>query len=79
MKVLFFAQSREASGCDQAEVKADVPVTQAEFWDALLEVFPQLAAQRKTARLARNETYLGEGELLQPGDEIAIIPPVSGG
>jgi molybdopterin converting factor subunit 1 len=77
--VLFFAQSREAVGCDLAQLKAELPLTQADFWSALLEAYPQLATQRKTARLARNEAYLLEGELIQPGDEIAIIPPVSGG
>ena len=79
MKVLFFAQSREAVGCDRVEVKAAAPLTQAEFWRALVELYPALAVHRKTARLARNEAYLLEDELIQPGDEIAIIPPVSGG
>jgi len=79
VKVLFFAQSREAAGCDHAEVKADAPLPQADFWHALVELYPALAVHRKTARLARNEAYLLEDELIQPGDEIAIIPPVSGG
>jgi len=79
VKVLFFAQSRGAAGCDHAEVKVDAPLTQAEFWRALIDLYPALVVHRKTARLARNETYLLEDELIQSGDEIAIIPPVSGG
>ena len=79
MNVLFFAQSREAAGCDRAELKATSPLTQAEFWHALVAAYPSLAAHRKSARLARNEAYLRGDELLQPGDEIALIPPVSGG
>jgi len=79
MKVLFFAQSREAAGCDDYSLEIRKPVTESEFWDLLVEAVPGLAPYRKTARLARRETYLQEGEWLDPADEIAVIPPVSGG
>jgi molybdopterin converting factor subunit 1 len=79
MKVLFFAQSRQAAGCDDYFLKVDKPVTESEFWAALVEAFPRLASHQKTARLARRETYLQKGEWLNPDDEIAVIPPVSGG
>ena len=79
MKALFFAQSRQVTGCDDYVLKADGDLTQREFWALLVDAFPGLAAQQKTARLAREETYLQGDELLRPGDEIAVIPPVSGG
>jgi molybdopterin converting factor subunit 1 len=79
MKVLFFAQAREAAGCAEGQLKADRPLAVPEFWTRLVADFPRLAPLRKTARLARAEEYLQEGDLLQPGDEIAVIPPVSGG
>jgi len=79
MKVLFFAQSRQLAGCDSHLLRVDHSLTAPEFWILLGKVFPSLVSLQKTARLARNETYLQEGERLQPNDEIAIIPPVSGG
>jgi molybdopterin converting factor subunit 1 len=79
MKVLFFAQSREAAGCDDYLLKVEKPMTESEFWAALVDAFPGLASYQKTARLARRETYLQKGECLDPADEIAVIPPVSGG
>jgi molybdopterin converting factor subunit 1 len=79
MKVLFFAQSRQVAGCDDVSLTADNPITQAEFWARLIKMFPGLASHQKTTRLARNETYLQADELLHPNDEIAVIPPVSGG
>jgi molybdopterin converting factor small subunit len=79
MKILFFAQSRQASGCDEYVLKTDETLTQPEFWALLIEIFPGLAAQQKAARLARQETYLENSDLLHPGDKIAVIPPVSGG
>jgi molybdopterin converting factor small subunit len=79
MKVLFFAQSREAAGCDDYILETGKPVTESEFWALLVGAFPGLASLQKTARLARRETYLQQGEWLHPTDEIAVIPPVSGG
>ena len=79
MKVLFFAQSREAAGCDDYFLEVGTPMTELEFWAALVRALPSLAPYQKTARLARRETYLQKGEWLHPADEIAVIPPVSGG
>ena len=79
MKVLFFAQCREIAGCDSCQIQADLPITQSRFWALLIEARPGLAAHQNTSRLARNETYVLADELLYPGDEIVVIPPVSGG
>ena len=79
MKVLFFAQSREAAGCEDYILEVGKPVTESEFWVLLTGAFPGLASHQRTARLARQETYLQKGELILPADEIAVIPPVSGG
>jgi molybdopterin synthase sulfur carrier subunit len=78
MKVLFFAQVREITGRDHHVLKVEQAITEAELWSLLSRDFPALASQQKGVRLARNETYL-QGEMLNPGDEIALIPPVSGG
>jgi molybdopterin converting factor small subunit len=79
MKVIFYAQAREAAGCDDYLLKVDKPVTESEFWAALVDAFPRLAPHQKTTRLARQEAYLQKNEMLHPDDEIAVIPPVSGG
>ncbi len=79
MKVLFFAQSRLAAGCAEYELKVAAPIPATEFWERLVAALPGLATLRKSSRLTRCETYLEAGDLLHPGDEIAVIPPVSGG
>ncbi|HUB68542.1 MAG TPA: MoaD/ThiS family protein [Candidatus Methylacidiphilales bacterium] len=79
MKILFFAQTRLAAGCEECLLQLDRAITQDEFWDRLGQEHPALLSHRKTARLARGESYLQPDELLHPHDEIAIIPPVSGG
>jgi molybdopterin converting factor small subunit len=74
-----FAMSRQAAGCAEWELEADRSLSIAECWARLREAFPALGPLEKTARLARGEMYLGAGERIEPGDEIAVIPPVSGG
>jgi len=79
VKILFFAQSRLAVGCGECILKTDRTITQAEFWAMLGTIYPALRSQEKAARLARKEIYLQADDLLFPDDEIAVIPPVSGG
>ncbi len=79
MKILFFAQAQLAAGCGEGELAVDRALSIPEFWQQLRKVFPDIGPFEKTARLARGEAYLAPGAMLQPGDEIAVIPPVSGG
>jgi molybdopterin converting factor small subunit len=80
-RVLFFAGARDAVGCETGEVawEGEGELTLAIFWTHLAEQFPGLAVFRSTARLARNYEYLNDGDAIVPGDELALIPPVSGG
>jgi len=53
--------------------------SQEAFWCFLLNEFPQLRAMRTAIRLVRNDQFLLADEKLEPGDEVALVPPVSGG
>ena len=53
--------------------------SQEALWKLLIERFPALQASRSAIRIARNYQFLLPEEKLQPGDEVALIPPVSGG
>lgn len=79
MRVLFFAQLKDATGCDSVELKPALPLNTEQLWNTLLERFPKLAAHRASVRLARNHEYAGADALFSSMDEVALIPPVSGG
>ena len=78
MRVLFFAQLREVAGVAQAEIEAD-GVDADSLWSALTDCWPGLSEHRRNTRLARNGAYAGPGEIFRANDEVALIPPVSGG
>ena len=78
MRVLFFAQLKDATGCGAVEL-ASPAVNAEQLWAELLKKFPALAAHRKNVRLAKNWEYAAPGEQFSDADEVALIPPVSGG
>jgi molybdopterin converting factor subunit 1 len=78
MRILFFAQLREAAGVADAELEAD-GVNAGALWELLVARWPELAVHRAQTRLARNGVYAGANEVFAEGDEVALIPPVSGG
>ena len=77
LRVLILGPLREQLGCASAVITFPADGTQASFWKALGEKFP--AALPKQLRLARDNEFLDDAALLRPGDELALIPPVSGG
>ncbi len=79
MRVLFFAQLKDVTGCDAAELPLPVPASGEQLWAELLEKFPDLAAHRPNVRLARNWEYAAPETRFASTDEVALIPPVSGG
>jgi len=79
MRVLFFAQLKDATGCDSVEIAPASPLNVDQLWTELLKQFPKLAAGRSSVRLAKNCEYAAPGAVFANGDEVALIPPVSGG
>jgi molybdopterin converting factor subunit 1 len=79
MRVLFFAQLKDVTGCDAVDFAVASPLNTAQLWTELLQRFPALAAHRPNVRLARNWEYAAPDSVFAAGDEIALIPPVSGG
>jgi molybdopterin converting factor subunit 1 len=78
MRILFFAQLREVAGAADAELEAD-GVDAVALWELLLARGPGLKVHSGQIRLARNGVYAGAEEVFADGDEVALIPPVSGG
>jgi molybdopterin synthase catalytic subunit len=80
VRVRLFAILRERAGRDEVELELADGATVAEAIAAVREL-PGLAdvIGRLPVRMAVNRDYASEGTTLAAGDELALIPPVSGG
>ncbi|MCH6268085.1 MULTISPECIES: molybdopterin converting factor subunit 1 [Neobacillus] len=75
-KILFFAHLRDAVG--EEFLRLDVSgKTVAELKAELSEKYD--LPRMETVMTAINEEFASNDEVIQEGDEIAFIPPVSGG
>jgi molybdopterin synthase catalytic subunit len=74
--VRLFGPARDAAGACEAEVEG---ATVAEVLAGLAERFPALREMLAVSAVAVNCEYAQADRALSPGDEIAVIPPVSGG
>ena len=78
VKVLLFGAAADRAGTRQTEIESDAG-TLAEIWTALAERHPSLAPMRDTLAFAVNGEYARMDARVSPGDEVAVLPPVSGG
>ncbi|XP_034115615.1 molybdopterin synthase sulfur carrier subunit [Drosophila nasuta] len=81
INVLFFAKSRELAKTSRAVFAVESVVKTGQLLKQLIDRF-DLSAISNCIILAHNENYLenlDEEIRLQQGDEIAVIPPISGG
>jgi molybdopterin converting factor subunit 1 len=79
MRVLFFAQLQDATGCAATELALPSLMNTEQLWKFLIEQFPALENYQKNVRLARNWEYANAETRFTDVDEVALIPPVSGG
>lgn len=77
--VLYFAAARERAGCAREEVEVGDAVTVAALLERLVELHPGLEPLLPHLRSAVNQEFVGSTSPLKDGDEVALIPPVSGG
>jgi MoaE-MoaD fusion protein len=77
LRVLILGPLRDQLGCASASIAFPEDGSQAAFWRTLGEKFPVVLP--KHLRIARENEFLSADAPLHPGDEIALIPPVSGG
>ena len=78
VRVLFFGAAADAAGTRQIEIPAN-GVALNELWSIVTDKYPALAPMRGTLAFAINGEYAGLDELVSAGDEVAVMPPVSGG
>ena len=77
--VRLFARLREIAGAETLVRELPPGATAGGLWDDLAREFPELAEYRDAVSTAVNEEYARMDAAIAEGDEIAFLPPVSGG
>ncbi len=78
MRILFFAHLRFITNCSEMNL-ACVETDTEGLWRHLISAHPGLERFRSTVRLALNSEYAATDARFTDADEVALIPPVSGG
>ena len=78
VKVRLFARLREIAGAPELERDVDAG-TLGGLWDELAREYPAMAPYRGSISGAVNAEYARMDAPIRDGDEVAFLPPVSGG
>jgi molybdopterin converting factor subunit 1 len=77
--VRLFARLREIVRRSELTLEVAPGSTVADVWKGLLGEYPDLAAYSSTMSCAVNDDYAKPTRELREDDEVAFLPPVSGG
>jgi molybdopterin synthase catalytic subunit len=79
VRVLFFGQLRDLTGAGSDTLELPDGAVLEQVFDHYAGRFPALRAMRSSIVLARNHEFASAAAALAEDDEIALLPPVSGG
>lgn len=79
VRIRLFAIQRELAGTRDVALDLPEDATVEDAWTAVVDRYRVLAPGRPSVRFARNGDYADASTRLVDGDEVAFIPPVSGG
>lgn len=77
--IRFFAGHRDIVGTTEMRLEIEPDTTVGAVWEELVARYPRLAGYHGRLLYAVNQEFSTPETLLKAGDEVAFIPPVSGG
>lgn len=77
--MLFFGRVRELAGITEEVLEIPEGATLADVFERYAARFPQLAGFRTSLVASRNQEFASWDTRLSAEDDIAFLPPVSGG
>jgi molybdopterin synthase catalytic subunit len=79
IRVLFFGVLKDVTGCAAGQIELAAPASAGTVFEHYAARFPQMRPMERSILLARNQEFVQASEPVADGDEIAFLPPVSGG
>jgi molybdopterin converting factor subunit 1 len=79
VNVRLFARLRDIAGASELARDVADGTTAGGVWRLLADEFPELARYERSISTAVNADYARMDQVVRDGDEVAFLPPVSGG
>ena len=79
IKVKCFAWAYEVTGSEEIEIEIKESGKVSDLRESLSEKFPEFMGRMESIAVSINQEFAGEGSIISASDEIALIPPISGG
>jgi MoaE-MoaD fusion protein len=79
VRVLFFGVLKDLAGKSSDSLDLPEHATLGDILTHYGEAIPRLRDAAASLAMSVNQEYAGPGTRLRPGDEVALLPPVSGG
>jgi sulfur-carrier protein len=77
--IRLFARLRDLAGTGELVRDVADPATVGTVWSSLVDEMPTLREYERTMSVAVNADYARMSAAVRDGDEVAFLPPVSGG
>src|SRR6476646_5517634 len=79
IRVLFFGILKDLAGKSSDSISLPENATLGDVLSHYEKVIPRLKDTEPSLAMSVNQVYAGRATKLKPGDEVALLPPVSGG
>lgn len=79
VKIVAFAWAKDVVGVDELQLDLPSGATVEDVMSRLSDDYPKLAERSGVLTIAVNQEFVKPGHVVHEEDEIALIPPISGG
>ena len=79
VRLRLFAALREIVGRDEMDLELPAGTTAGGLWERLVADYPKLIPYAATIQVAINQDFADRRTELRERDDVAFLPPVSGG
>ncbi len=79
LNIRLFATLKDKAGKSRIEIPFEQPMAVATLLSQLTDRYPDMAEAFAISLVAVNRNYADRDLIINPGDEVALFPPVSGG
>ena len=79
VRVQFFSRLRDLAGIQELDLEVPPATNAAELLDIVYSRTPALRDWDRSILVAAGVEFVGRDYVVQPGDQLSIMPPVQGG